>query len=50
MIPRFNMIWAPQELDERIDRGAWDLRPADVDTVLPASASGLWKSLSGVMV
>ena len=44
------MIWAPDELDEQIDQGAWDVRPADVDTVLPSSAPGLWKSLSGIMV
>ena len=44
------MVWAPDELDEQIDQGAWDVRPADVDTVLPASAPGLWKSLSGIMV
>ena len=44
------MIWEPDELDEEIDQGAWDVRPADVDTVLPASAPGLWKSLSGIMV
>jgi putative AlgH/UPF0301 family transcriptional regulator len=44
------MIWAPDELDEQIDQGAWDVRPADVDTVLPASVPGLWKSLSGIMI
>jgi putative transcriptional regulator len=44
------MIWAPDELDEQIDQGAWEVRAADVDTVLPSSASGLWMSLSGTMV
>ena len=44
------MIWAPDELEDQIDRGAWDLRPADIDTALPASAPGLWKSLSGITV
>src|ERR1700682_6246946 len=44
------MIWAPDELDEEINQGAWDVRPADVDTVLPASVPGLWKSLSGIMI
>jgi putative transcriptional regulator len=44
------MIWAPDELDEQIDQGAWDVRSADMDIVLPASASGLWKALSGIMV
>jgi putative transcriptional regulator len=44
------MVWAPDELDEQIDQGAWDVRPADVDTVLPSTSRGLWKSLSGTMV
>jgi putative transcriptional regulator len=44
------MIWAPDELDEEIDHGAWDIRPADVDTALPSSGPGLWKSLSGTSV
>ena len=44
------MFWAPDELDDEIQSGAWDVRPADVDTVLPDSARGLWKSLSGTMI
>jgi putative transcriptional regulator len=44
------MIWAPDELDEEVDQGAWDVRPADVETVLPSSSPELWKSLSGTMV
>lgn len=44
------MMWTPDELEEEIEQGAWDVRPADVDTVLPASSPGLWKSLSGTMV
>ena len=44
------MIWAPDELDAEIEQGAWNVRPADVDTVLPFSPAGLWKSLSGTMV
>jgi putative transcriptional regulator len=44
------MLWAPDELDDEISNGAWEVRPADVDTVLRAKASGLWKSLEGEMV
>ena len=44
------MIWAPEELDEEIEQGAWNVRPADVDTVLRAGSPGLWKSLSGTRV
>jgi putative AlgH/UPF0301 family transcriptional regulator len=44
------MIWAPDELEDQIDQGAWDVRPADVDTALPESAPGLWKSLGGTRV
>jgi hypothetical protein len=35
------MVWAPDELDEQIDQG---------HGTLPASAPGLWKSMSGIMV
>lgn len=44
------MFWGPGELDEQIDQGAWAVRPADVDSVLPSSSRGLWKSLSGIMI
>lgn len=44
------MVWGPDVLDEEIKQGAWDIRPANVDTVLPLNSRGLWKSLSGIMV
>jgi putative transcriptional regulator len=44
------MIWSPDELVQEIEQGAWEVRPADVDTALPASSPGLWKSLSGTTV
>jgi putative AlgH/UPF0301 family transcriptional regulator len=44
------MLWSPDELDDEISNGAWEVRPADVDTVLRAKSSGLWKSLEGEMV
>ena len=44
------MVWAPDELETQVDAGAWDVRPADVESVLPANAKGLWKSLSGTPV
>ena len=44
------MLWAPDELDDEIRNGAWEVRPADVDTVLHAKSSDLWQSLEGEMV
>ena len=44
------MFWAPDDLDDEIRSGAWDVRPADVDTVLRANSTGLWKSLGGTKV
>jgi putative transcriptional regulator len=44
------MFWAPDDLDDEIRNGAWEVRPADVDTVLRANSPGLWKSLEGTTV
>jgi putative transcriptional regulator len=44
------MFWAPDDLEDEIRNGAWEVRPADVDTVLRAKPTGLWKSLGGPMV
>ena len=44
------MFWAPDDLEEEVSNGAWEVRPADVDTVLRANSTGLWKSLGGPMV
>ena len=44
------MFWAPDDLEDEIRDGAWEVRPADVDTVLRANSTGLWKSLRGTMV
>ena len=44
------MFWAPDDLDDEIRNGAWEVRPADVDTVLRANSSGLWKALEGTAV
>ena len=44
------MFWAPDDLEDEIRNGAWEVRPADVDTVLRANSTGLWKSLGGPMV
>ena len=44
------MFWAPDELEDEIRDGAWEVRPADVDTVLRSNSTGLWKSLRGTMV
>ena len=40
------VIWAPGELDEEIRSGAWNVRPASVETVFRANPAGLWKELS----
>jgi len=44
------MFWVPDELEDEIRNGAWEVRPADVDTVLRANSSELWKSLEGTMI
>jgi putative AlgH/UPF0301 family transcriptional regulator len=40
------MLWIPGELDEEIRAGAWEVRPADIETVFNAHPAGLWKELS----
>jgi len=44
------MLWGPDELAEQIDNGLWEVRPADVHSVLPARARGLWNALRGPTV
>jgi len=44
------MFWAPDDLEDEIRNGAWEVRPADVDTVLRANSPGLWKALEGTTV
>jgi putative AlgH/UPF0301 family transcriptional regulator len=44
------MIWGPDDLEDEIRDGAWEVRPADVDTVLRTNSNGLWKSLEGPMI
>jgi len=44
------MVWGPDDLDDEIRNGAWEVRPADVDTVLRANSPGLWKALEGTTV
>jgi putative transcriptional regulator len=44
------MFWAPDDLEDEIRSGAWEVRPADVDTVLRANSTELWKSLEGTMI
>ena len=41
------MFWPPEALANDVDAGAWFVRRANADLVLPANASGLWKSLTG---
>jgi putative AlgH/UPF0301 family transcriptional regulator len=44
------MFWEQDDLEDQIRNGAWEVRPADVDTVLRANSTGLWKSLEGSMI
>jgi putative transcriptional regulator len=44
------MFWVPDDLEDEIRNGAWEVRPADVDTVLRANSRELWKSLEGTMI
>jgi putative transcriptional regulator len=44
------MLWAPDDLEDEIRNGVWEVRPADADTVLRANPKGLWKSLEGTDV
>ena len=44
------MLWKPQQLEEEIRRGAWQVRLPSPDTVLRSRAAELWKSLEGTEV
>lgn len=44
------MLWGPDDLEDEIRDGAWEVRPADIDSVLRTNSNGLWKSLEGPMV
>ena len=39
------LLWGEDELEAEVRISAWELRPADVATVLPTKATGLWNSL-----
>ena len=39
------MLWGPDELEDQVRESVWELRAADVDTVLRPNPSGLWNSL-----
>jgi putative AlgH/UPF0301 family transcriptional regulator len=39
------MVWDADELTTQVQAGAWDVAPADADTVLRTQPTGLWKSL-----
>ena len=43
------MLWDADELEEEVSQNAWEVRRADVDTVLRAKAPGLWNSLRSPM-
>ena len=39
----------PDELEDQIHEGLWEVRRADAQTALPARAPGLWNSLRSPM-
>lgn len=39
------MVWDADELSAQVQAGAWDVAPADVETVLRTQPTGMWKSL-----
>ena len=41
------VVWQPGELDEEVRAGAWEVNPADADTVFSPHPETLWKTLSG---
>lgn len=43
------VVWMPGELESEIRAGAWDVRPADAETVFLSNATRLWKDLRGTM-
>ena len=43
------MLWDADELEQEVSQNAWEVRRADVDTVLRAKAPGLWNSLRSPM-
>ena len=44
------VVWPPEALDNEVQRGAWRVRRADANLVLPARSTGLWESLGGAEV
>jgi len=41
------VLWAPEQLAEQVDGGAWDVKPADPNLVLRAKSVRLWQELRG---
>ena len=41
------VVWRPDELEDEVGAGAWDVRPADAKAVFRANPAGLWKDLRG---
>jgi hypothetical protein len=39
------MLWQPDELEDEIDAGAWEVRPAQTAMVFSANPAHLWKAL-----
>ena len=41
------VVWAPDELEQQISAGAWDVKNADPNLVLGAKSGRLWQELRG---
>jgi putative AlgH/UPF0301 family transcriptional regulator len=41
------VVWAPDELNEQVTAGVWDVKPADPKIVLRGKSPGLWGELRG---
>jgi len=41
------VVWAPDELEQQISAGAWDVKNADPNLVLRAKSDRLWQELRG---
>ena len=41
------VLWGPDELDQQVTAGAWDVKPADPKVALRSKSPGLWDELRG---
>lgn len=41
------IVWGPDELDQQVTAGVWDIKPADPQIVVRGKSPGLWRELRG---